>query len=390
MRRGICVLTCLTLLLGACTTTPIAPAVPDGLWQDQAFSYDATLVTVSTDSLFALDPDLLRSLRDGKVAATHAGNRSAHLLELVFGADLKAFAYAGGHSTVAAETWQNRRGDCLSLSIMSLALARALDLPAKVQEVRVPASFDRRDGVDFLNRHVNVLVSNESELRAIGRTLPAGDIVIDFEPQIGTRRKGDALDDRDVLARFYNNLAAEHLAKGQDRLAYAHFKAAILVKPAYAASYGNLAQLYLRAGLQTAAEKALLRAVQLNDESGLALDSMHRLLLDQGREAEARVYERRLQTLREQDPYYWLGLGLVRLQQAQYLQAVAALERAQAMTRGFAEVHRYLAVAYWRSGKPHLARDQLAALSALEQGDASVALLNKKLFKSSGETTVAQ
>jgi tetratricopeptide (TPR) repeat protein len=389
MRRGICVLTCLTLLLGACTTTPIAPAVPDGLWQDQAFSYDATLVTVSTDSLFALDPDLLRSLRDGKVAATHAGNRSAHLLELVFGADLKAFAYAGGHSTVAAETWQNRRGDCLSLSIMSLALARALDLPAKVQEVRVPASFDRRDGVDFLNRHVNVLVSNESELRAIGRTLPAGDIVIDFEPQIGTRRKGDALDDRDVLARFYNNLAAEHLAKGQDRLAYAHFKAAILVKPAYAASYGNLAQLYLRAGLQTAAEKALLRAVQLNDESGLALDSMHRLLLDQGREAEARVYERRLQTLREQDPYYWLGLGLVRLQQAQYLQAVAALERAQAMTRGFAEVHRYLAVAYWRSGKPHLARDQLAALSALEQGDASVALLNKKLFKSSGETTVA-
>jgi tetratricopeptide (TPR) repeat protein len=378
MRRGICVLTCLTLLLGACTTTPIAPAVPDGLWQDQAFSYDATLVTVSTDSLFALDPDLLRSLRDGKVAATHAGNRSAHLLELVFGADLKAFAYAGGHSTVAAQTWQNRRGDCLSLSIMSVALARALDLPAQVQEVRVPASFDRRGGVDFLNAHVNVLMRNDRPLRAMNRSLPAGDIVIDFEPQTGTRQRGTPLSDRAILSRYLNNIAAEHLAQGNNRLAYAHFKAAIVAEPAYAASYSNLAQLYQRAGLLQGAEALLRQALALNEQSDLALGSLHRLLLSQGRTAEAAVYEERLLAQREQDPYYWLGLGLDQLQQARYPQAVAALERAQALTQGFEEVHRLLAVAYWRAGHTHKARDQLAMLAALNRGDPSVALLSKK------------
>ncbi len=383
-------LLCVVILICGCSAAPKAVEFQAEMWEDERFAYDVALVTVTERSLFAIDADLVRSLRaDPIFTQGNQATRTAHLLSLIFGPDLKAFAYAGGHSTQAADTWSARRGDCLSLSVLSVALARALEVPVQIQEVRVPANFDRRDGVDFLNRHVNVLVSNERELRAMGRTLPAGYIVIDFEPQIGTRRKGDALDDRDVLARFYNNLAAEQLAKGQDRLAYAHFKAAILAKPAYAASYGNLAQLYLRAGLQTAAEKALLRAVELNDASGLALDSMHRLLLDQGREAEARTYELRLQMLREQDPYYWLGLGLDMLRQAQFLQAIGALERAQAMTRGFTEVHRHLAIAYWLAGKPHLARDQLAMLSALEQGDASLALLNKKRLKSSDDATVA-
>lgn len=382
-------LLCVVILICGCSTAPKEVELHAEMWADERFAYDDALVTVTARSLFAIDADLVRSLRaDPIFSQGDQAARTAHLLSLIFGPDLKAFAYAGGHSTQAADTWSARRGDCLSLSVLSVALARALEVPVQIQEVRVPVSFDRRDGVDFLNRHVNVLVSNERELRALGRTLPAGYIVIDFEPQIGTRRKGDALDDLDVLARFYNNLAAEQLAKGQDRLAYAHFKAAILAKPTYAASYGNLAQLYLRAGLQTAAEKALLRAVELNDGSGLALDSMHRLLLDQGREAEARHYELRLQKLREQDPYYWLGLGLDRLRQAQFVQAIGALERAQAMTRGFTEVHRYLAIAYWQAGKPHLARDQLAMLSALEQGDASLALLNKKRLRSSGDATV--
>ena len=167
------------------------------------------------------------SARCGTIRSSPSGNqatRTACCLSLIFGPDMKAFAYAGGHSTLAAETWHNQRGDCLSLSIMSVALARALEVPVQIQEVRVPVAFDRRDGVDFLNQHVNVLVPNERELRAMNRTLPAGYIVVDFEPQVGARKKGEALADRSVLARFHNNRAAEHLARGQNPLAYAHFK----------------------------------------------------------------------------------------------------------------------------------------------------------------------
>lgn len=43
-----------------------------------------------------------------------------------------------------------------------------------------------------------------------------------------------------------------------------------------------------------------------------------------------------------------------------------------------------LAIAYWRAGKPHMARDQLAVLSVLTPGGADVVVLGKK-FKLEAE-----
>jgi Tfp pilus assembly protein PilF len=203
-------------------------------------------------------------------------------------------------------------------------------------------------------------------------------MVIDFEPQIGSNQRGVVLDDRAILARYLNNLAAEHLAAGRDRQAYAHFKAALHADPACAAAYAKMAQLYLRAGLDEPAEKLMRHAVALNPRAYLALQSLHALLLTQGRQREAAQYQALLESRRDQDPYYWIGFGLDALRDGRDADAVGALERAQELTTGFDEVHRALAVAYWRVGKLHKARDQLAVLNSLRDGDPSVAALGKK------------
>ena len=373
-------------LVAGCAT-PGAPASQAGVpWQDQAFDYDPALVSVTAASLFALDPDLVHALRDDPIVTRgNQASRTAHLLALVFGPDMKAFAYAGGHSTVAADTWRLRRGDCLSLSVMSVALARALEVPAQVQEVRVPASFDRRGGVDFLNAHVNVLVRNDRLLRTMNRSLAAGDIVVDFEPQVGTRQRGTALSDTEVLARHLNNLGRgtpgrwprpARLCALQGRSTGCTHLCGQLQQPG---------PVVLARRAWRKVPRALLRhALALNEASDLALGALHRILLAQGRDAEAQHYEKRLKARREQDPYYWLGLGLERLQQARYAQAVDALERAQALTSGFEEVHRTLAIAYWRNGQVHKARDQLKVLSALNRADPTVTELGKK-FKREAE-----
>lgn len=370
---------CTLALCAALAGCAIAPAPPAAAlpWHDQRFAFDPALVEVDLGTLFALDAQTLAALREAAATRSQPA-RTARLLELVFGPDLKTFAYAGGHSTPAAITWHNRRGDCLSLSILTVALARGLEVPAQLQEVRVPPLFDRRGTVDFLNQHVNVLVPTERDLRAGGRLLTAGAIVVDFEPQPGTRAKGRALADREVLARFLNNRAAEHLAAGDERRAYAHFKAAIAADPGFVAAQGNLAQLYLRAGLQADAEVLLRRAVAHEDSSDFALAALQQLLLAQGRTDEARAFEAALAARRDRDPYYWLGLGLRHLEDGRPAQAASALERAQALTAGFVEVHQFLAVAYWRDGRLHEARDQLARLDALGPGDGKLALLQRK------------
>jgi len=366
------------IVLAGCAAAPRAPLPAHLLWQDRAFDYDAALVSISKRDLFQLDAGVLSKLHDPRIQNSSAQYRLHHLVSLLFGPETKDFPYSGGHSTIAAETWRRKSGDCLSLTVLSYSLAKALDMSVQMQEVRVPVVFDRRGNVEFLNRHVNVLIRGVGDLYLIAGSMRSGDVIIDFEPQVASRREGMALSDDGILARFYNNVAAEYLAQGDLTLAYAHFKAAVLADPGYSSSYSNLAQLYTRKGLLQSAEHLLLHAMALNDDADIALRSLHQLLVSQGRESEALKYAQILQARRENDPYYWLGVGLDHLQRGNYRKAVSALEHAQALTKGFQEVHRYLAIAYWRAGKPIQAKNQLSVLASLMFDDFGFAALGRE------------
>jgi tetratricopeptide (TPR) repeat protein len=107
-----------------------------------------------------------------------------------------------------------------------------------------------------------------------------------------------------------------------------------------------LAQLDVRIGTAPSAEALMRQALALSGQTDLALAWMHRPMLSQGQIAEAAAYEKRLLARREQNPQYWLGGGLDHLQRARFSQAVGALERAQALTLAFGEVHRLLVITY--------------------------------------------
>jgi tetratricopeptide (TPR) repeat protein len=377
------------IVLAGCAAAPRAPLPAHLPWQDQAFDYDAALVSVSKRDLFQLEPDLLSKLHDPGIQNSSAQYRLHYLVSLLFGPETKDFPYSGGHSTIAAETWRRKSGDCLSLTVLTYSLAKSLGMSVQMQEVRVPDVFDRRGSVEFLNRHVNVLIRDVGLLHFKDGSMRSGNVIIDFEPQIGSRREGLALSDDGILSRFYNNIASEYLAQGNLTLAYAHFKAAILADPGYSPSYSNLAQLYGRRGFLQNAEQLLLHAIALNDDADIALRSLHQLLVSQGRESEALKYTEILRARQDKDPYYWLGVGLDYLQAENYQKAVSALEHAQALTTGFQEVHRYLAIAYWRAGKQPQAKNQLSVLASLMVDDPRLAALSKKISKTPSEWRLA-
>src|SRR5882757_5914842 len=369
------------IVLAGCAAAPRAPLPAHLLWQDPAFDYDAALVRVSKRDLFQLDAALLSKLRDPRIQNSSAQYRLNHLVTLLFEPETKDFSYSRNHSTIAAETWRRKSGDCLSLTVLSYSLAKALDMSVQMQEVRVPVVFDRRGNVESVNRHVNVLIRSVGQLYLKDGSMRSGDVIIDFEPQITSRREGLALSGDGILARFYNNVAVEYLAQGDLTLAYAHFKAAILADAGYSPTYANLAQLYKRRGLLQSAEQLLLYAIALDDDADIALRSLHQLLVSQGRESEASKYAEILRTKQDKDPYYWLGVGLDHLQRGNYRKAVDALEHAQDLTTGFQEVHRYLAIAYWRTGKQPQAKNQLSVLASLMVDDPRLAALSKKITK---------
>jgi tetratricopeptide (TPR) repeat protein len=372
-----------TLLFGlvGCATPPPPPPVAQLPWHDEVFGYDAPSVEATRSGLFALGPDLERRLKEHAVQGLSPRQQLSYLLDLLYGTKRERFQYAAGHTTGAAETWQRKRGDCLSLAILTYAAARELRISALMQEVDVPVLYDRRGDLDFVNRHVNVRFSRPQRVLDQGWAEPH-DVVVDFEPEYNSRKVGRTLDEPGILARYYNNVATEYLAEGRKGPAYTFFKAAILADPRYAASYINLAVLYRGAAIDRDAELLLRQAVDLSDRTEviLPLNALHALMVAQGRDAEAQQYAQLLKAARDDDPYYWIGLGLQQLKVHEYSAAIDSFERAQEMVNGFPELHQYLAVVYWRAGKTRSANEQLALLESLGD-DAAVAGLRSK-FKS--------
>jgi hypothetical protein len=339
---------CVVWGLSGCASPPVASVLPASLWQDQAFGYHSALITETRETVFALDPDMLASLRTPQGPALSTRQRLYLLVSRLYDPKGIRLSYASGRTTGAAETWRTQSGDCLSLTVMAYAAARALGLNVNMQEVQVPITFERREGVDFIGGHVNLLVRHAYEVPFHDRTMSVENFVIDFEPQMGANRFGQRLTEDDILARYYNNRAAQYLVAKDDARAYAYYRAAIAVSPAYAPVIANLAQLYIRKGLLAHAELLLHHAIAAGGPAYSPLHNMVTLLTDQGRHAEAQRYAQLLVKQQNENPYYWIGLGLAAMRERDYRSAIEALERAAALTTGFEEIHYQLALAYWR------------------------------------------
>ncbi|HUR90784.1 MAG TPA: tetratricopeptide repeat protein [Ramlibacter sp.] len=364
------------ILLASCASP--APSSPDTLpWLDAQFQYDPAIVKVTPEELFRLDGDLEGKLSQPAVRDVPVGLKLKRVIDTIFDKDRKGFAYRAGHSTAAADTWRNRTGDCLSLTVLTYSVARTLGMSPVMQEVQTPAVFGRAGEFDVVNQHVNVMFPRiRGDLMAESET---HEVVIDFEPDFAAPRRGTPLTEAGILARYYNNVAVENMAQGNYTVSYAHFRAAIRADPSYISPYGNLAVLYRRAGRDEQAEQLLRYAIGLGGNTDVALHELHRFLKDHGRVREAGEVERKLEARLQSDPYHWIGLALADMEKGDTRRAIDKLERANEIAPSFAEIHRYLAVAYARAGKPDKAREELVVLQNLGGSMNKIALLRRKL-----------
>lgn len=353
----------IAISLSACSN--LAVVENESLWAPQHFSKSTTPLPQIED-LFRLPSDLEETIVAAKLRNAPIQNRVNFLLELVYSDHNRPFLYEGYHSTSAAETWSKKRGDCLSLSILAYAIGKRLDLPIAVQEVTMPVNFDRRGQVEYLNGHVNAIILNpflrlNEKMAGTGQ----GYMLIDFDPAQFTQRRGKILEEKEILAHFYNNLGVEAMLKNQKDLAYTYFKSSIQEFPKHTASYTNLSVLYQRSGLSSNALRVLEFAYEQDRESILVLRQLSNLYNFTGQAQKASAIQLQIKSVQEEDPYYWIGRGLFELEHKNYANAITYLERAQKFTNGFEEIHQALAVAYLNTKDLGKAKRQLELLAEI-------------------------
>jgi hypothetical protein len=241
----------LPCLMAACATAPSPPPMPEQLLMDAAFAPPAH--AVDTRAVFALSPAMERYLEHDIAPLLRTMGRHRGLVEALHKREHLRLEYDAEVTRTAAEAFDARAGNCLSLVVMTAALAKHLQLPIQYQALVGDESWSRSGNLAFVNGHVNIAVARRLVDRVYGT-----DIEDALQMSFGRlpAGRGAALrvvSEATILAMFMNNRAAESLLAGDAAQAYAYARAAVRADAGYAGGFNTLGVVYRRQGLDAMA-----------------------------------------------------------------------------------------------------------------------------------------
>jgi tetratricopeptide (TPR) repeat protein len=335
-------------LLAGCAQVPpsvLAEQLPqDALFRTPGSPDPAAAVEAEAASLFAMSGPMKRHAdRLLELPATWRDRRQA-LIDALYFKDSLQLAYDAGATRTAAQAFEGRAGNCLSLVLMTAAFAKHLGLPVAYQQVLIDDEYSRAGDLYFVSGHVNVMLGRHGpQMRAD----EAQWLTIDFLPQVQLRgQRTVAVEEHTLVAMYLNNRSAEALARGELDSAYWYARAALRRDPQFVAAANTLGVVYQRAGHGEASERALRFVIERDPRSTSAWANLTRLLRSQGRYEEARIAATRLAALEPQAPFHFFERGRAALQQGHPAEARDLLLRELRLQPQQHEVHFWLAQAY--------------------------------------------
>lgn len=346
------------LLLSACAAPPVAPPPADELFQDALFAPPTE--RINRADVFALNDAMRRFLREELAGPIATNGARQALIDAVTQGQLK-LEYDSGRTRTAAEAFDARAGNCLSLVIMTAAFAKELGLQVTYNRASIADMWSRDGNVYFLNGHVNVTLGKRyADLRTLYDA--AETITIDFIP--GRELRGlhtRAVEEPTIMAMFMNNRAAEALVRGRLDDAYWWAREAMRVDPSFMGAYNTLGVLYVRRGELAAAERAFRRVLAHEPDNTRAWANLALVLDRQGRPQEAAAAERGLARLEGAAPFHYFHRGLAAMEAGDFRGARALFAREVARAPEYHEFHYWLGLAEFRLGNIRRARAELEA-----------------------------
>jgi len=297
--------------------------------------------------------------------------RLERLVEMIFDAQGLHLAYDADATYTIGETWQTRRANCLSFTLLFVTLANLAGIDAHVQEVAQVVSWYQASGVIYSVGHVNAGIALDGRSGTVD--LDHSVLYDRYGPQKITRQR--------ALAHFYNNRGADRMAAGDAAGARAYFQAALRLAPDFVGSWNNLGVLDARLGDMAQARRNYETALRLQPRHGVSLSNASALYRRLGDTREAERLDDRLARVQHSDPFAQYILGARAEQRRDYAGAVRYYRRAVRLYDTAHPFHFALARAYFLAGNPNRASEEMqrARDLAAENGDALQSRYQAKL-----------
>ncbi len=346
---------CLLMLLAGCASNPVS--TPPQVFNDKLFVPPAERINPA--DIFAISPEMRRYLNAEIADQLNADGKQMGLFNALYRKDQLKLEYDSAMTRTAAQAFAARTGNCLSLTIMTAALARELGLSVRYQSVFTDENWSRSGGIYFSSGHVNLTLGkkqNDPRIRYDETHL----MTIDFFPlgQLEVQHAW-AIEEKTIVAMFMNNRAAESLAQGKINDAYWWAREGILQDPNFLTSYNTLGVIYRRHGNLHEAEEAFKFQLARQPANVQAMSNLAMALTDMGRNEESAALSRKLAQIEPNPPYHFFNQGQVAVRAGDFKTAREMFAKEVSREPANSEFHFWLAIAYLGLGDVKSAQDNL-------------------------------
>lgn len=343
-------------LLSACASQP-NQKLSNLQLHDQGFGPAPT--SINAEDVMAVSNEMHTYIKNE--IATQLGGKSPQkaLFEALSTKGQIKLEYDAEMTRNAAQAFNARSGNCLSLVLMTAALAKELGMSVQFQNVMMNESWSRNNDIYFAVGHVNIVLGNKSVFRNSAQEYSQS-MVIDFLPPKDLRgQRAELIAEATVIAMYFNNRAAESLAQHQVNDAYWFARAALMSDPDFIAAYNTLGVVYHQHGDLALSETVFKQILSKEKENTMALSNLIEVLRKVDRQSEAQVYADRLANLQPNAPFHYFNRGMAAMDRGEYAEAKALFKREIKRDPNYDEFHLWLALAHLRLGETKDAIEEL-------------------------------
>ena len=331
-------------LFAACASVPTAPSA-DGLFRDALFAPPST--AIDPDAAMAASAEMRSYLGERITGRTPVADRKRQLIDALYRKGDLRLEYDAALTRTAAQAFDARSGNCLSLVMMTGAFARELGLTVQYQVFPGNDLWDRTDDIYIAVGHVNLTLGDRPPLSSAGFARYGETMTVDFiAPSSGQAVRARVVQEHTIVAMYLNNRAVESLTHGQVDDAYWWAREALRQDPTLLSAYITLGVVYRNRHQPELADAALQRVLVREPENTMAMSNRVLVLRDLGRAGEAATLAQQLDRLDPHPPFSYFHEGRVALREGRLDDARALFAKEVERAPHQHESQFWLAVTY--------------------------------------------
>jgi Tfp pilus assembly protein PilF len=344
------------LALAGCASVPAPP--PQAVLHDALFAPPSQPVRAS--DVFAVTPEMKAFVASDIARLVHLKGTRRGLFEALRDKAGLSLEYDSAITRNAAQAFAARKGNCLSLVIMTAAFAKEMGLPVRFQNVFTDETWSRNGSFYLAIGHVNVVIGGTHVEPGYGHyDLDA--MVVDFLPPADLKSlRSWVIDESTIVAMYMNNRAVEALMAGDVNDAYWWAREAVRQDPHFLGAANTLGIVYRVHGNLAEAERALDYVLALEPDNATALSNLVTVLRQRGDVAKAELTAARLARIEPVAPFAYFERGITAMKAGDFRLARDMFTREVDRAAYYHEFRFWLALAYVGLGDMDQARANMA------------------------------